>query len=547
MSRWRAGLMVLVVMWPTWLRAQVSQGDGSLAPIWSTADAQVIDVSRLSPMWRVAPRDEPPAMAIAHCNITIRGQDDGDIVAMSGPWFHADDTRAYLGVMHRRHREGGAGMHLHVCDPEAGSVLNIITLPQLGVVRSVSPTGKYVLMGDPHTYRSIAIVSLAEGDEARIAATFRVPSTPLMEQAALIVWALFVNDDHVLVLADRQLVLWRWRDATAVYVVDVPSGGQASLSLDRRHVAWSDRGQTVVLDALRGGVRGVLNHASPGATVQVSPDGTRVAVNRAGQVVALDGSRNRVLCEVLHADTATDVFWWLDNRMILTHAGHLIDSERGMVAWRLTDQNGQSLGGGKALHGRTLLRLTRESHGERVQARLRITGLSWQEAIDAANKADPQTVFAVQPGGAVSLVVDIPGDPDAAGRIRASLVQRLAKHGITVADDRPVTLTATWRRDPPRESEFTFSRGPFTDSVTATVSQQRLRLTFHDADATLWQRSATVGQPGTPVPMRPGQSLQDSLDDLNRAQYDFLEQQPLPPRVPHARFRHGLGSTALPD
>jgi hypothetical protein len=131
--------------------------------------------------------------------------------------------------------------------------------------------------------------------------------------------------------------------------------------------------------------------------------------------------------------------------------------------------------------------------------------------------ANPQPKFVVQPGSKVSLAIraaNPPGMPSFQQDVRKQLADRLAEHGITVADGQPIVFElSSTQRNTGETLEF-HGIGIGTQDVSVPEVEVTCRVAYVSGGKTLWQNEARFSNDtwGFIIHLDQGQTVQQYLD-----------------------------------
>ena len=345
-----------------------------------------------------------------------------------------------------------------------------------------------------------------------------------------VVWAAMVDADHVLLYGNGGVSLWNIPQTRAVYGVTI--NRMPVVSPGRRYLAVAALEGMFVLDAKTGQPLGQL---SGDTTVQLvfsfRPDARRLAVYSGDRLRVWDCSTGELYREIfLQNVPPTQNVEWLDDNHVMVGFGYVIDVERMMALWRYEGISSPGL-----VYGGKFWVAT---SGGGPNGTLGGFKLPHDEALKSLAAIPAEQLFAMRPGSAVRLNVQLGFSSDLQPKIVAGLTERLKANGIKVDPAAPLVFEATAAQagqSPVEYKEF----GLGGKSTTAQVSKNVYYLRIKQGETVLWQ----AGGPTDPPPLvmlEKGESVQSALNRFNALNQDFFLKTPLPKQLARVGKHNGF-------
>jgi WD40 repeat protein len=431
---------------------------------------------------------------------------------------------------------------------------------------AVSPDGKFSLMrlqpaqdrldlwsleGGGHVVGWRPYPPQEDGDQGRIVLS-NSRSTPTQQRADA---AVFLDNEYLLTLSgNKRIVLWKLPECRAVYAID--NAGTPGISPGHKYLVVANGNSFRFFNARTGEAVGDLPSAGTLNAAAFHPDGKRFAVSFTGRYGA------SLLCWDLDEGTIQKEFplpifgrhmHWCGDRYLLMDGKSLIDVERGMIVWKYQIATGiQSPITPDDRHWFLGKKLPQSP-----AIYLAAAALPDRTAVASIAAANPQPRYLVEPGGRLSLQLQLltpPGRPNFAEEAREQIVAKLGANGITVADGQPVTalvVMAQGNTGQTNQYSSTFGFGRSAGGPTQSVTERYVDcvVSFQHQGKAIWEEKRRFLNDGYYVRLQEGESLDQKLDASmweNAASY-VLNVSP-PAYVFPEGAADGLGTTVLtPD
>ncbi|MBX3444883.1 MAG: hypothetical protein KF774_20955 [Planctomyces sp.] len=352
-------------------------------------------------------------------------------------------------------------------------------------------------------------------------------------------WAAFIDDSKVVVLSGGgKLGAFDVSTGAADYLASFTNQTAVALSPDRKYLAVCAGPTIQILDANSGEALAGLtaeNVAFP--ALAFSPDGQRLCLQGSDRVTSwnlTDGSlyRDVVLTGLNFVATIPPVCPTAEH--VLVGGSILIDLDRYVRLWTFNGAEAAAAAGDAAL-------FCVGSHSEAgaiVPTKLPHEGA--KKTLEAAMK-DPN-FFIVKPGMAVR--IDVAGVPDAAQqqRVRESLAKNAAASGLMVAENAPITLTASVTNGGNDEltfRSFGFGFGEKTVTVTKWVSAVKMIVNGQSAFET-----SMVAVPHF-INRTEDESIEQAVRKANVPNYQFFQSVGIPGYVMKPTGGQTLGASQI--
>ncbi|MBX3424916.1 MAG: hypothetical protein KF688_04480 [Pirellulales bacterium] len=368
------------------------------------------------------------------------------------------------------------------------------------------------------------------GEKSLVHAASWRPYQSSAERKRAIASARWIDDERIATTGgEGTWVLWDAASAKAVWQV-AAAGGWTS-SPGRRQVAIAGTNGVDVFAVDTGdqlahfaGVRSLSRPA-------FSPSGKRLAIVGAETLVVVDvaGKLPPTVFSLGRMAGAA----WVDERLLLTDDGLLLDADRGCAIWRY-----RATGATWVRDGALWYLAGSGSEGQSLQ-RVALPHPAAASALAAIATSD---VFALKPGDKISLDVDL-GDQAVLDEARRRLTQAAAAAGLEVADGQAAVLTARTRSGESQTREFRamFGLDRQTASVTANARHYEVALTV--GGETLWSWSTVQTMPYSVRP-EANESIQDAVYRAMNVSAMYLPDE-APRNLVKAEFRRPRGESQL--
>jgi hypothetical protein len=279
------------------------------------------------------------------------------------------------------------------------------------------------------------------------------------------------------------------------------------------------------------------------SALEFSPQGTSLACLLQSDLKVLDLKTGKprfdnALPQGAGSTTHGPPVWCNEDQMMISRQ-YLVDLNAGFVVWKYVAQASvfgvpEMLSAG----GKVCYLADRYGSGP---AHIRCLTLPHETAKAAVAGINPGEVYALTPGGAVSLQVNAGAE---AAAIRQALEQRIAANGWKLAPDSPVRIVVTLKAGESRTETFREGLGGTGGATTVTF-----RPTISEVDVQVNGESAWSTGTETALPIlltaRAGQSMQDAARAYEKPDLGFFANLPLPRQIVNPKHREGLGSSQL--
>jgi hypothetical protein len=230
---------------------------------------------------------------------------------------------------------------------------------------------------------------------------------------------------------------------------------------------------------------------------------------------------------------------WCNEDHVIIGRQYLVDLNAGFVVWKYVAQ--ASVFGVPEMRsagGKVCYLADRYGSGS---AHIRCLTLPHETVKAAVGGSDPREIYALSPGGAVSLQVNAGAE---AGAIRQALEQRIAANGWKLAAESPVRIVVTLKAGESRTESFREGLGG-----TGAATSVTFRPTISEVDVQVNGESAWSTATETALPIiltsRAGQSMQDAAREYEKPDLGFFAKLPLPRQIVKPKYREGLGTSQL--
>ncbi len=405
-----------------------------------------------------------------------------------------------------------------VCfDMKGGKEVGTLQLPLKAMVTGLSPSGKRMLAQGGRRHNVLYLWDL-EGGPKQTAAW-----QPFSSTDSRIEMAAFLDERHVVTAgSDDTMVVWDTAEKRGAYFVPLLFSTVPAVSPGRKQIAVATKAGVFILDA---------NDGSPLAKLPGEPepfqhfcfrnDGRQLVAASTVRMQVWDlekGTRIRVVRSLDGIGHGAPV--WLSPGYILVGGTHLIDLERRVVLWRYQWQGLSPRGA--ALGGLYWTMLSDAYSGQQAFVAVK---LPHPEAVEMAQQLTPDSLFAVKPGGEVTVQVKANVSAEERQIIHDGLTRRLEDNGIRVVDGSNVVLTAATAQGATQEVKYRGVGGRETGN--AQVTKQVSTLTITESGKVLWKASQAMGTPVF-VSRKKGESIDSAVAEKLKPTVGFFVNTPIP-------------------
>ena len=350
-------------------------------------------------------------------------------------------------------------------------------LPSLTNVWGVSPDGKRIMVSPKdHSDREVRanIEFYTFEDQNMKLADSLVPYSDQNDYNKTVEWAAWVTPRHILTCNNRNtLRFWDMETSQAIYEMSL-TRKSVVLSKDRKVMVVGTHSGAVICEIGTGETLGMLTDEAPfSMEFDFSPDNTRLLglvherrkrdlwekdsipansffYHRPNNVVIWDLTTGEKTGEFPTDQNWTRSVRWVDNRMIIKDA-MMYDSENGVPVCHYEGY----LDSAQSFQG-LLYYLYFTGNNESI---LTSAKLPHQAALDAISNIKVKDRFALHPGTAVAITVDVDESVDA-GVVREHLENSLKEAGFVLNDSAAIRLTATVKKQDANDVSYSGSRFP---------------------------------------------------------------------------------------
>jgi hypothetical protein len=345
----------------------------------------------------------------------------------------------------------------------------------------------------------------------------------------------WVDDARVLTRGvDGRLIMWQIDGAKALYEV-AGGDGEYALSPGRKQFAISGASGVDVYVVETGEHIAHLPTTVGGGRVAFSPSGRRLVVSGYLGSEVLD-AQGQEPPRQFYMNGAADLSW-IDDQLLLSGDGTVIDATKTAAVWRYLRS-----GAGWFEAGRFWYAVDAKDQRSLVSV-----VLPHDAAKQAAAAINPQDVYAVAPGMAVTLEVSL-GDPTADAEATTALTAALQRAGLRVQSGSPITLRATTRGGDSQEMVYRkmFGVGPGgREEVRITVPTRYYDIELLVNGQKAFGTSRHQGPPMSPQ-LKEGESIQEVVSREMGVKASYVPTT-IPMRIVKAEYQQPRGESSLTE
>lgn len=356
-------------------------------------------------------------------------------------------------------------------------------------------------------------------------------------------WAAFLDAKRFATVSEGgKLVIWRLGPVEPTLSLSLQSGCNPALSPDRKRMAFTTGQEIGILDTAEGDVLAVQPAPFPNmawTSFAFSPSGKRLAcqvfVNKVFIYEVADGTRGvEIPLQGLNPQVPT---LWTDEGHLLIAGNTLVDLDSQVRLW-------QYQGADQVAFARGLcwfhVAPDQNRAGGLIPAKVPQNGA--QEALAKALK-DPN-FFILKPGTSVSIDTSGIGDASQRGTVNRKLTENLAKNGIRVAPNSPVTVAASVA--PGKEQEIAYrTMGAGFQVDKFKVRPQIGSIKFLYDGKVAWETGSSTVPFFDIAHLRKDESLQDHVRQFEKPNYDFFGHAELPKLLTRPTGQPTLGTSQV--
>ncbi|MDR1959293.1 MAG: hypothetical protein LBQ54_09690 [Planctomycetaceae bacterium] len=337
----------------------------------------------------------------------------------------------------------------------------------------------------------------------------------------------WIGEDHVLLQSaatgDKRLVLLNivtgkpvWTDVTFI------SRGVLAFSPNRKYFLLAKDNRVFLYETLTGNPVGQIADLSSGAV------GGKLAIADDGKKLSLWDNNQMTLWNLATGQKVlsfTVIGWgshqWLTPKYILA-GEQVIDASLGCTIWKYTmrgPRNGTVWGGGywyQVINRSTL--------------QIQSVKIPHNSAIESFAKIPDNKRYAVQPGSAVSLVIEPSVDKDRE-KIEKGVREKILSYGWKITDSAPVRVVLSIKTE--KEEKVSYGRFRFGGgNLEVTVTPRTSLMKIERDGKILWQSHVTRGAPGSiNLDDLGGKSAQQVVNEQSGADYGWFTRVPIPKTI----------------
>ncbi len=279
-----------------------------------------------------------------------------------------------------------------------------------------------------------------------------------------IVGVAFVDDEHLLTLNNqKKLVLWKLPECKAVY--EIAEAVEPGLSPDRNYLAVSTGRGYLLLDARTGTQVGGFNIEGTMHAAGFHPDGTRFAASCTGargpSIVVWSMEDGGVLTE-FPIQTTAKTLHWCDSNHLLMNNETLVDVEHELIVWKY--RLGTGAHSAQSPDGRHWYVTPKGASGAELVA----ATLPEPKVAEFLAGKTLKPDFLLQPGGQLSMQINLPetgpGQSNIRQRAMQNLIAKYQDHGTKVGGGSELVVSMDLKEvdtGKTQDLEITKSRTPF--------------------------------------------------------------------------------------
>lgn len=361
---------------------------------------------------------------------------------------------------------------------------------------------------------------------------------PQVSQARLIA------ADVAVVVVDSKLYCWNLRSSELLYCTeDRAATAPVAFSPHARWMAISQAGGFNLVDPLTGQDHGYVDTQTGGAPgVLFHPDGRRLAYCESNTWGVWDCQEARmVFSAVVTEHLGNRPTGWVDNHLLLTDSGNLLDSQSQMLVW---------------------FYYTGPTAGQRLwHDSLSVVTTPQNLKLDTLPMPDPRAKLALRKlDTAKNLMVTSPGtevriDIESSEKVdeevlTGALTEAIERAGWKVNPQAKLTVVAKIGRGKPYTLQYTLrsigsggGRGA-GEKTSVDITPFTAQLEIRSGRNVLWTRQTQNHVPSM-LFLRGDETVEQAVKKFERPQPEFFSSLLIPPRIPKAEVARGLGASRL--
>jgi hypothetical protein len=321
-------------------------------------------------------------------------------------------------------------------------------------------------------------------------------------------WTTWLDEERVFTVNDEgQLILWRAKDATAIYELMVEARVKPILSPGSKYLVVPTSAGIQFYDATTGEYQAIIGTGDfSHSALAFSPSGKQLAIATPGFIDIVDVTTGETTRSFPYDEKAwIQELGWIDEDYLFTNRGLLIHVPLRIMAWNF------EIPGNVVVRpfGNTFwVLLENRMNNSQVLTPLELPP---QEAISAVQGLKPEDLLAVTPGATIAIDVQIPEDHFLAEGVKTALHAALEQAGMKVGDNTNLKLIARTKTGETQKVHYRMFGAGFRDpgqemDITSRIYELELQMD----GTTIWRRNAVHSAPPM-VHMQQGESIHDAI------------------------------------
>lgn len=356
-------------------------------------------------------------------------------------------------------------------------------------------------------------------------------------------YARLLDSEKAVVQVNSSIYVWDLQAGKSIFTMKDARPGKLQLSGGQRYLAIPNRGAVCVVDLKEGKQLCALPFSTPTTPeVAFSPDGTKLAMIAGNQYQTWNLPEASVQHEGTIAQTMGVFFGWLDDELLLTQMGGVIDPALGASLWRYTLPPGNETpttqpGGVVMLNGSS----TTPKSMLAVEVPHAPVKAVRQKLADGGDD-----IFLTRSGTEVALKVESLPDVDEK-IILDGLKTAVERAGWVVNPDASIVLVAKIDRADEINLNFRFIGGaPAGAQQTARLKPYTNSLEIRHGDDILWKRHRENMVPRL-LRIEDGETVQQAVTRYERADPEYFSRLQIPPRILKPEVSQSIGRSTIQD
>lgn len=178
-------------------------------------------------------------------------------------------------------------------------------------------------------------LAIGRGWEGRFRLSHMRKLASAEQDAPLLRWGRWVDDEHVIAVVDQTLVLWNIVSGEMLYRIDgIDDRAQPAISGGRRWVAVPYEGEVQLIATATGLSRGRISVEKQVPSVCFSPTGDQLAIATSRHLRVWDLTSPVLASDIKSQNLGNDPPAWVGSDLILSSSGVLSSVSRQLPVWR---------------------------------------------------------------------------------------------------------------------------------------------------------------------------------------------------------------------